>query len=90
MIPVPEAVTVAVVSLVTAVELTANVAVEAPASTVALAGTINAETLLERLTTVFETAGLANVMVPIVAFVPVIPAVGKVTVVEIGVVAKKA
>jgi len=89
-IPAPEAVTVAVVSLVTAVELTAKVAVDRPASTVVLAGTVTADTLLERLTTVSVAAGLANVTVPTAAFVPVIPAVGKVTVVEIGVVAKKA
>ena len=70
------AVIVAVVAAFTEVVVTVNVAVDAPAATVTLAGTVADALLLERLTPIPPVgAGEPSVSVP-VAFVPPFTAVG--------------
>ena len=70
------AVIVADDAALTAVVVTVNVAVDAPAATVTLAGTVADALLLERLTTIPPVgAGEPSVIVP-VAFVPPLTAVG--------------
>ena len=70
------AVIVAVVAAFTEVVVTVNVAVDAPAATVTLAGTVADALLLERLTTIPPVgAGEPSVIVPVV-FVPPFTAVG--------------
>ena len=70
------AVIVADVAALTAAVVTVNVAVDAPAATVTLAGTVADALLLERLTTIPPVgAGEPSVIVP-VAFVPPFTAVG--------------
>ena len=70
------AVIVADDAALTAVVVTVNVAVDAPAATVTLAGTVADALLLERLTTIPPVgAGEPSVIVP-VAFVPPFTAVG--------------
>ena len=70
------AVIVADVAVLIAVVVTVNVAVDAPAATVTLAGTVADALLLERLTTIPPVgAGEPSVIVP-VAFVPPFTAVG--------------
>ena len=77
--PVPEAVTLTRVSLVTTELVAVNCAVVEPAAMVTLAGTLSAALLLLRVTTVFALGALARVTVPVMLLPPETPAAPKLT-----------